>query len=161
MSTLSLAFSAELSTLTCRGILSKDMVTNGTGWANASAFYSLFWHLCILNNQFMIKLPLISAYFEVEYSIRQPNPKQSQGLYIKQNHQSKIHGYLESEGALWSGGPLPCRGPVSSNRGYALGQILDTPMGGGCIPIVAKCIFSYWVGCRKKLHLRCVSCEKK
>ena len=62
------------------------MVTNGTGWGSASAFYSLFFNICILNNQFMIKLPLISAYFEVGYFIRQPNPNQSLELYIKQNH---------------------------------------------------------------------------
>ena len=87
MSTLSLAFNGELSTLTWRGILSKDMVANGMGWTNVSALYSLFGTIfCILDNQFMIKLPLISAYFEAEFSIRQPKPNQILGLYIKQNH---------------------------------------------------------------------------
>ena len=49
-------------------------------------FIAFFQHICILINQFVIKLPFISAYFEIEYSIRQPNTNQSLGLYIKQNH---------------------------------------------------------------------------
>ena len=63
------------------------MVANGMGWANVSALCSLSGAIfCILDNQFMIKLPLISAYFEAEFSIQQPNPNQILGLYIKQNH---------------------------------------------------------------------------
>ena len=45
-------------------LLSKDMVANGMGWANVSALYSLSGTIfCILDNQFVIKLPLISASF--------------------------------------------------------------------------------------------------
>ena len=46
-------------------LLSKDMVANGMGKANVSALYSPFGTIfCILDNHFVIKLPLISAYFE-------------------------------------------------------------------------------------------------
>ena len=63
------------------------MMANGVGWANVSALYILFGTIfCIIDRQFMIKLALISAYFEAEFSIRQTKTKQILGLYIKGNN---------------------------------------------------------------------------
>ena len=93
------------------------------GWANVSALYSLFGTIfCILDNQFMIKVPLTSAYFEAEFSIRQPMPKQIIGLYIKQNDENKVHRYLESEGGPLTRGPISMLGALSPTEVITLAK---------------------------------------
>ena len=71
--------------------LKRDIIQRyGDEWnwlGKLSALYRLFGTIFyIFDNQFMITPSLISAYFEAEFSIWQPKPKQILGRYIKLNH---------------------------------------------------------------------------